>query len=87
MTSYLWVRLDQEILEQSQEGVMDRIQEFVCIWVPRFVDFGYDNMTLFVEKALKETDPDFCVVFEEEEEFDPDEYGCESQYAQVVSKL
>ena len=87
MTSYLWVRLDQEILEQSQEGVMDRIQEFVCIWVPRFVDFGYDNMTLFVEKALKETDPDFWEVFEEEEEFDPDEYGCESQYAQVVSKL
>lgn len=40
MTSYLWVRLDQEILEQSQEGVMDRIQEFVCIWAPRFVDFG-----------------------------------------------
>lgn len=35
MTSYLWVRLDQEILEQSQEGVMDRIQEFVCMSVIR----------------------------------------------------
>lgn len=38
------MRLDQEILEQSPEGVMDRIQEFVCIWAPRFVDFGEKNL-------------------------------------------
>lgn len=87
MTSYLWMLLDQEILEQGRAGVMKNIKEFVCIWTPRFVDFKYEDMELFVEKALMETDPDFWEVIEEEEEFDPEEYGCEPRYAINVSKV
>ncbi len=45
------------------------------------------NLWAFTEKALAHEPKFDWTVFEEEEEFDPDEYGCESQYAQVVSRL
>lgn len=87
MTMYLLDYLDAEILEQNAEKVREKISEFVLIWAPRFVDFGEKDIGRFTKKALAQEPKFDWEVFEEEEEFDPDEYGCESQYAQVVSKL
>lgn len=52
MTMYLANNLDPEALEQSSDGLREKISDFVLIWAPRYVDFEYGDLREFTERAL-----------------------------------
>lgn len=80
MTLLLMDILDQEVLEQSPNGLREKISGFVLIWAPRFVDFENGDLRKFTEQALEQSSSYDWEVIEEEEKLDPYELGCEARF-------